>query len=82
MPKKLHVACSPLSKSIYAGSVGKDGCSWLSDRTDVTSAAIGAVIEHIGAGHVLTVDLNGKPAFEIEVRAIAQAEHKAPRHGE
>lgn len=74
MAKKLHVGCSPLSKTIYAGSLGKDGRTWLADQTDVTNAAIGAVIEHIGAGHVLTVDLNGKPAFEIEVRAIAQAE--------
>lgn len=81
MPKKLHVACSPLSKNIYAGSVSKDGRKWLADKTDVTDAAIGAVIEHIGAGHVLTVDLNGKPAFEIEVRSIAQAQ-EAPRHGE
>lgn len=81
MPKKLHVGCSPLSKTIYAGSLGKDGRTWLADRTDVTNSAIGAVIEHIGAGHVLTVDLNGKPAFEIEVRTIAQAQ-EAPRHGE
>jgi len=67
---KLRVACSPLTGTIYAGRPNKAGTAWAGEKHDVTSDVIGAVIEKIGAGHVITVNENGKPAYEIEVRAI------------
>lgn len=67
---KLRVQCSPLTEIIYAGRINKEGSAWAGEKTDVTSDVLGAVIQKIGAGNVITVNVNGKPAYEIEVRAI------------
>lgn len=67
---KLRVHCSPLTGTIFAGRTNKAGNSWTGEPVDVTSDAIGAVIHKVGAGNVITVHENGKPAYEIEVRAI------------
>lgn len=68
--KKLHVGCSPLTKTIYCGHVLKDGQTWAANRSDVTGEALGAVIEKIGAGNIQVVTVNGVPRFEIEVREL------------
>lgn len=47
MPHKLHVGCSPITGTIYAGTVLKDGRTWGANKTDVTGTAIGAVCEHV-----------------------------------
>ncbi|WP_281660800.1 DUF7446 family protein [Microvirgula aerodenitrificans] len=70
--KELHVGCSPLTKRIYCGTLLKGGLSWAAGKQDVTGAAVGAVIEHIGAGNAITVTLNGVPAYEVSVRDIRQ----------
>lgn len=71
MSRKLRIGCSPLTKTIYAGTIGKDGKTWLSDRTDVTTEALIAVAEHIGPGFFLTLEAtNGGPSLQIEVRKI------------
>lgn len=67
---KLRVACSPLTGTIYAGRVNKAGTAWSGEKHDVTSDVIGAVIEKVGAGNIITVHENGRAAYEIEVRAI------------
>lgn len=77
MTKRLHVGCAPLSKRIYAGSLSKNGKLWLSDRTDVTDEALGAVAEHIGIGYVTTVYAGDRPVFEIEVRAAPGIEARS-----
>lgn len=64
-----RVWCSPLTKNIYAGSGRRTG-----DQTNVTSDALGAIIERVGAGNTITVRQNGEPAFEIEVRDIRKKE--------
>lgn len=70
---KLHIATSPLTNTIFAGTVAKDGCSW-SRKVDVTGAACGAVAEHVMAhGNPVVVTCNGKPAFEITVRDLREA---------
>ena len=71
-PKKLHVGCSPLSGTIYAGTLDRTGRCW-SSKQDVTGAAVGAVCEHVllKQGEV-RVSLNGKPKFIIKVEEIPE----------
>ena len=67
----MHVAVSPLTNRIYAGTVLKDGCTWGANKTDVTGAACGAVAEHVlAAGAPVVVSCNGTPKFEITVRQL------------
>jgi len=42
----LKVGCSPLTSTIYAGKVLKNG-TWGANRTDVTDSAVGAVAQHL-----------------------------------
>jgi hypothetical protein len=67
---KLRVACSPLTGTIYAGRVRNNESVWQGEKYDVTSDVIGAIIHYVGTGNVISVNENGSPAFEIEVRAI------------
>lgn len=46
MKKKLHVACSPLTGTIFAGNVLKSGDTWAANKQDVTIEALFAVAEH------------------------------------
>ena len=70
---RLRIQCSPITGTIYAGRINKAGDAWAGEKTDVTSDVLGAVIHKIGAGNVITVNVNGKPGYEIEVREIAAA---------
>lgn len=44
--RKLHVAASPLTGTIFAGTVLKDGRTWGANKEDVTIEALVAVAEH------------------------------------
>lgn len=44
--KKLHVGCSPLTGTIFTGTVLKDGMTWGANKTDVTIEALVAVAQH------------------------------------
>lgn len=69
--KPLHIATSPLTNLIYAGTILKDGCTWAAGKQDVTGAACGAVAEHVvRAGRPIVVTCNGKPRFEIDVTLL------------
>lgn len=73
--KQLHVATSPLTNTIYAGHVLKDGQTWGANKTDVTGAACGAVCEHvIRNGEPVIVSCNGKPKYRITVEELSDAE--------
>lgn len=75
--KKLHVATSPLTNRIYAGTVLKDGQTWGANKEDVTGAACGAVAEHVlRNGESVTVTCNGVPKFEITVRDLTVTPNK------
>lgn len=67
---KLRIQCSPITGTIYAGRINKAGDAWAGKKTDVTSDVLGAIIQKIGAGNIITVNENGVPAFEIEVRDV------------
>ncbi len=44
--KNLHIATSPLTGTIFAGSVLKDGRTWGAGKKDVTIDALIAVAQH------------------------------------
>ncbi len=44
--KKLTIGNSPLTNTIYGGTLLKDGRTWSASRQDVTIDALSAVIEH------------------------------------
>ena len=79
MSKKLHVATSPLTNRIYAGSILKDGQTWAANKTDVTGEACAAVSMHVIAnGEPVVVTANGVPKWEITVREGVDG-YKAPQ---
>lgn len=67
----LHVAPSPITNTIYVGSVLKDGVTWGRNKTDVTGEACAAVAQHaLKQGGTITVRANGTPQWEITVREL------------
>ena len=71
MKKPLHIDVSPLTNRIYAGTVLQDGQTWATDKQDLTSPACAAVAQHVLAnGEPVVVSCNGKPKWEITVRAL------------
>lgn len=73
MSKPIRVQVSALSGRIYAGRINTAGTEWAGEKHDVTSDVVGAIIEKIGAGHVLRVTRNDGTAFDIEVRSITSS---------
>ena len=67
--KKIHIATSPLTGTIFAGTVLKHG-TWAAGKQDVTDAAISAVAYHIlkNGGTVVIGSEDGAPAYEITVK--------------
>ena len=68
---EIRVAKSAMTDRIYAGRVCKDGMTWRDGKRDVTSDVLKAVVDLITPGHALTVSVDGKPAYEITVKAIS-----------
>jgi hypothetical protein len=70
--KKLHIATSPLTNTIFAGTVLKDGQTWGANKQDVTLDALVAVAEHVikRFGKSVVITINDKPEYEITVRKL------------
>lgn len=70
MKKKLHIATSPLTGTIFCGTVLKDGQTWSSDKQDLTIEALIAVCEHVKkfGEPVVISKQDGTKLFEIEVK--------------
>ncbi|MBL0523183.1 MULTISPECIES: DUF7446 family protein [Aeromonas] len=73
--KKLHVATSPLTGTIYAGTLLKTS-KWGVDKTDVTVPALVAVAEHTlkNNGAVIISTADGTPVYEITVKRLPEGE--------
>jgi len=69
----MHIACAAITRRIFLGRVNKAGDSFVGEKRDVTSECLQAIIDKVGVGCIDVVNVDGKPAFEIEVRAIAPA---------
>jgi hypothetical protein len=66
--KKIHIAASPLTGTIFAGHALKDGRIWAANKQDVTIDALVSVAEHaVKFGKPIEItNVNG----EIEYRII------------
>ena len=73
---KLRVSVSPLTNTIYAGSVLKGGKLWAANKTDVTSDVIGSIIEYVGEDKMIEVQTNGVITHTITVRKIKIEDRK------
>lgn len=68
---ELRVACTALGQRIVLGKVIKGG-EFVSDyRKDVTSDCLKAVIDKIGVGNVVIVEVDGVATYEISVKGLA-----------
>jgi len=71
MKKTLHVATSPLTGTIYAGTLLKCGNVWSANKSDVTVEALVAVAEHaLQFGKPVVIHANGKPEYRITVERL------------
>ena len=69
--KELHIANSPLTNRIYAGTVLKNGWTWGANKQDVTGVALAAAAQHVLANkEPVIVTANGVPKYEITVREL------------
>lgn len=71
MKKKLHVAASPLTGTIFAGTVLRSGL-WCSNKQDVTIEALIAVAEHaLRFGRPVEIsEADGTPVYRITVERM------------
>jgi len=71
--KKLHVACSPLTRTIFVGTVLKDGQRWSANKQDVTIEALVAVAEHaLNFGKPVEISkADGTPEYRITVEKLS-----------
>jgi hypothetical protein len=69
----IRIACTALTRRIMAGRVTKDNLSFTGDPQDVTSDCLKAVVEFIGVGYEGVVAIDGKPVYEITVKAIEES---------
>lgn len=71
MSKKLHIAASPLTGTIFAGTVLKSG-TWATDKQDLTIEALVAVAEHaVHFGRPVEITgPDGKLKYRITVEAF------------
>lgn len=71
---KLHIAASPLTGTIFAGTVLKDGRTWSADKEDMTIEALVAVAEHgLKFGRPIVISRpDGTPEYRITVERIDQ----------
>ena len=78
MNKNIHVATSPLTGTIFAGTVLKDGRTWGANKRDVTIEALVAVAEHaLKFGKPIEISKpDGTPEFRITVERINSATNK------
>jgi len=70
--KNLHIAASPLTGTIFAGSVLKDGRTWGANKKDVTIEALVAVAEHaVKFGEPVVISKpDGTPEYRITVERL------------
>ena len=72
--KKLHIATSPLTGTIFAGTILKDGRTWGTNKQDLTIEALVAVAKHAvhfgeKTGKAIEItDSDGNLEYTISVR--------------
>ena len=65
--KKLHIGTSPITGTIYAGTILKNG-TWAANKQDVTIDALVAVAQHaLKFGNPVEITCGGKLEYRITV---------------
>jgi hypothetical protein len=69
--KQIRVGASPLTGTIFAGALLKDGRTWAANKQDVTDDALFAVAMHVKK-HGGSVELReeGLPIYKITVEQL------------
>ena len=68
--KKIHVGMSPLTGTIFAGAILKDG-TWAAGKQDVTMDALVAVAQHcVRFGGPVEITCDGKLEYRITVEVV------------
>ena len=71
MKKPIHVATSPLTNTIYAGTLLKCGTVWSANKQDVTVEVLVAVAEHaLSFGRPVEINANGLPLYRITAERL------------
>lgn len=68
--KTIHIGCSPLTDTVYAGYLNKDGQTWC-DKVDVTNDFLAAVISRWAGYEQTIVGSNGK-RYQVTVREVTK----------
>ena len=70
--RHLHIATSPLTGTIFCGTVLKDGRTWATGKQDKTLEALVAVAEHVlQFGRPVEISrVDGKLEYRITVERI------------
>ena len=79
MKKQLRVATSPLSNTIFAGTLLKDGRTWASNKQDVTMDCLLAVAEHVdNFGEPVEIyTMDNAIEYRITVESFKQAKEQS-----
>ena len=72
MSKPLHVAASPITGTIFAGTLLKCGRLWSANKQDVTIESLVAVAEHtLTFGKLVEIsEQDGSPLYRITVEKL------------
>ena len=73
MDKKLHIATSPLTNTIFAGTLLSDGMTWAANKQDVTLDALVAVAQHVEK-FGKPVEITNADTKKLEYRIIVEAQ--------
>lgn len=74
--RDLHIGTSPLTGTIFCGSVLKDGRTWAANKQDKTVEALVAVAEHglhfkaMAGEDILISKPDGTPEYRIMVERL------------
>lgn len=71
--KRLRVAMSPITGTIFCGTLLKSGVEWSANKQDVTMDALCAVADHVirFGEPVIISDGDGKELFKITVEKLS-----------
>lgn len=70
--KNIKMGYSPLTETIFAGTINKKGDMWLK-KEDVTRDFIACIIEFVGINDTRTIKVDGKDKFIVSIKEIKEA---------
>ena len=70
MKSELRLGMAALSNDVFAGYILKDGKTWKEGKYKVISDFLKTMIEYVGVGKSLDVNVGGKPKYKITVKEL------------